>query len=210
MSTPASEEPQKKRPLSPYMLPVGLVALIWIIYAINSLTFDKFIFTFSLVGHDWSKLWASFTAPLFHFSMRHIMGNTLVLLVLGLMVAREGKRRFITVSIVTSLIAGIGVTAFTTPFTATAGSSILIFGYFGYLIFAAIWETNRREKLVRFAVLAVVILLYGLPLISGFVPRYGVSWTGHVFGFLGGVLTAFLLEGRNRKKSSPSPDPRLP
>ena len=38
----------------------------------------------------------------------------------------------------------------------------------------------------------LVLFLYGGALLTGFKPRVGVSWTGHLFGFCGGVLAAWL------------------
>ena len=39
----------------------------------------------------------------------------------------------------------------------------------------------------------IVLALWGGTLISGLVPAYGISWQGHLFGALGGIVAARLL-----------------
>lgn len=77
------------------------------------------------------------------------------------------------------------------------GASGLIFGYFGYLIAAGIFERSLKSIL-----LAVLVgLLYG-GMIFGVMPgRVGVSWEGHLFGFLAGAGYAWLSIGRLKAKT---------
>ena len=41
----------------------------------------------------------------------------------------------------------------------------------------------------------VVLIFYG-GILWGLLPRPGISWTGHVFGAVGGVLAAWYVHGR--------------
>ena len=74
------------------------------------------------------------------------------------------------------------------------GASGLIFGFFGFLLARAYFE----RSLAAIALAVVVFLLYG-GIIWGVLPgQNGVSWQGHLFGFIGGVLAAYLMSARRR------------
>ena len=64
----------------------------------------------------------------------------------------------------------------------------VVFGYVGYLLFRPAFE----RKLWFVLITLVVAALYGTALLWSVVPRTGISWTGHFFGFAGGILTARL------------------
>ena len=38
-----------------------------------------------------------------------------------------------------------------------------------------------------------MLFLYGTTLVIGFVPTPGISWQGHLFGAIGGVVAAWAL-----------------
>ena len=69
----------------------------------------------------------------------------------------------------------------------------MVFGFAAYLIARGAYTRTRWHILGGLAVIAV----YGATLLSGFVPTPGVSWQGHLFGAVGGVVAAsFLHRGR--------------
>ncbi len=78
------------------------------------------------------------------------------------------------------------------------GASGVVFGYFGALIGAAVFE----RRIAAGATAMVAIMLYG-GLISGFLPRPGISWEGHLFGAIAGLVAARML-------AEPRVDNRLP
>jgi membrane associated rhomboid family serine protease len=78
--------------------------------------------------------------------------------------------------------------------TVHVGASGVIFGLIGFLLFSAVFTRDIKSFLVAI----VVLFFYGGAMLTGFVPTPGVSWSGHVFGFLAGILAAWLF-GKDRK-----------
>ena len=73
------------------------------------------------------------------------------------------------------------------------GASGLVFGYFGYLVARGLFE----RSLVSILIAVAVAVFYG-GLIFGILPLDGfVSWEGHLFGLIGGIITAWM-QGRDR------------
>ena len=52
--------------------------------------------------------------------------------------------------------------------------------------------------MAQLAVGVVVLALWGATLLRGLVPDAGVSWQGHLFGAIGGVVAARLLHAAAR------------
>ena len=79
-----------------------------------------------------------------------------------------------------------------------------MFGYFGAILGAAVFE--RR---VRTLGAALIALGFYSSLIAGVIPQPQISWEGHLFGLLAGVLAAkWLAEPRVDKDPEPyKPEP---
>jgi membrane associated rhomboid family serine protease len=113
------------------------------------------------------------------------MGNTLPFLVLGWLIMLRNTHDFLRVTLVVGLASGLGTWLFGSP-GSHIGASGVIFGYLGYLLLRGFFE--RRLGSISLSVL--VGTLYG-SMIWGILPlQQGISWEGHLFGFLGGVLAA--------------------
>ena len=91
------------------------------------------------------------------------------------------------------------------------GASGVIFGYLGILLTRGIVERSWWN----FAVVLLVGLLYGWQLLGILPTDERISWQGHLFGLLGGVVAAILFRRRRAERparrhyrvaSSPCPD----
>jgi membrane associated rhomboid family serine protease len=133
-------------------------------------------------------------APFIHANLQHLLANTIPFVILGAVILLRGARAFTTVAIVSALIAGFGTWLFGAPGTMHIGASGIVFGFFGYLLFRAAYD----RRISSFLIALVVALLYGGSLLASIIPAQGISWTGHLFGFLGGVAAARLRYGRSR------------
>lgn len=131
-------------------------------------------------------------APFIHANVQHLLANTIPFVLLGAVILLRGVRAFTTVTIVSALVAGAGTWIFGTPGTMHIGASGVVFGFFGYLLFRAMYD----RRLSSFLVALIVAVLYGGSLLMSIVPASGISWSGHLFGFLGGITAARLRYAR--------------
>lgn len=136
-------------------------------------------------------------APFLHVGFGHLIANSVPFLVLGSLVALRGRRNFLLVTIITALVSGLGVWLIASPRSIHLGASGVIFGYLGYLLARAYFERSCASLLIA----GFVFLIYG-SMLWGVLPTarlfdVRVSWQGHLFGFLGGGIAAWLLVDRN-------------
>lgn len=137
-------------------------------------------------------------APLLHLGFGHLMANTVSLVALGLLIAFEGARRVAAVTVIAALASGLGVWLLAPASSITVGASGVVFGYAAYLIARGV--VSRRA--LHIVVGVIVLVFWGTGLLAGLVPQAGVSWQGHLFGAVGGVLAAQMLpHGRARDRS---------
>ena len=91
-----------------------------------------------------------------------------------------------------TIIGGLGVWLFGPTNSVHIGASILIFGYLGFLLLRGYFQ----KQIISICVSILIFCLYG-GLIIGLLPAQpGISWQGHLFGFLGGALAARLLKAK--------------
>jgi membrane associated rhomboid family serine protease len=173
----------------------GLVAFMWTLETIDRILLGS-LDVYGIVPRYLFGLRGILFAPFLHGNYAHLMGNTLPFIVLGWLVMLRRTRDFFVVSAIAMLVGGMGTWLFGSPGTHI-GASGVIFGYLGFLLARGYFE--RSIGSVLFSI--VVGFLYG-GLIWGVLPgQPGISWEGHLFGFLGGVLAARLLSDRQPKKS---------
>ena len=174
----------------------GFIAIIWILEIIDLLFFRGALDAYGLRPRSITGLRGILFSPFLHGGLAHVAANTIPFLTLGWLIMLRETSDFFVVTAVTMLTSGIGVWLFGSPYTIHIGASGLVFGYFGFLLLRGYFE---RSVTAIFFSLAVG-LLYG-SLIWGVLPlQFGISWQGHLFGFIGGALTARLLP-RRRKRS---------
>jgi membrane associated rhomboid family serine protease len=96
---------------------------------------------------------------------------------------------FWRVTVFVALLGGLGVSLFAGKFTNHIGASGLIFGYLGFVLARGFFEQSLAWILISL----VTLVLYG-GLLFGVLPVHaGISWQGHLFGFLAGVGAARLM-----------------
>ena len=168
------------------LIAVAAVSIPWLVYLI-----DLFLFvdlrSYGIRPRNIEGLWGIVFSPFLHANYGHLIANTGALFVL-LFVALAFRRNLTLIALVIIAVLGGGlVWVFSDPNTIHIGSSGIIFGLIGFLIFSGIF----RREWKALAVSVVICLIYGGALFSLFYYIPGISWTGHFFGFLAGVLAAW-------------------
>lgn len=129
-----------------------------------------------------------------HANFEHLIANTVPFIVLGWFVMLQETSDFFLVTAVTMLVGGLGIWVFGDPRSIHIGASILIFGYLGFLLLRGYFQRNFAS----IALSIIVGVFYG-GLVWGVLPsRPGISWEGHLFGFIGGAIAARII-AKNRR-----------
>jgi len=140
-------------------------------------------------------------APFLHGGFDHLIGNTIPFLLLGFAIALGGAARVGIVTAVVALVGGLGTWLVAPSNTVHIGASGIVFGYAAYLVARGIYSRSALQIGVGVVVLAV----WGTTLLRGLVPEDGISWQGHLFGAVGGVIAARLLHRRAQRARPDEP-----
>jgi membrane associated rhomboid family serine protease len=166
----------------------AIVALMWVLEVVDT-ALDHRLDRYGIEPRDVDGLDGVIAAPFLHVGFGHLIANTIPFVVMGAVIALEGARRLIAVTVIVALVSGLGTWLVAAEGTIHVGASGIVFGYATYLI-ARGWFNRRFGEI---AIGAVLVLLWGGVLLAGLEPREGISWQGHLFGALGGVAAAALL-----------------
>jgi membrane associated rhomboid family serine protease len=167
----------------------GCVLVAWLIELVDELFYGGALDRFGIQPRNVNALSGILAAPLLHGSWLHLTANSGPFLVLGWLVMLRRIVDFVLVSVVAILIGGLGVWVIGSPSSIHIGASGLVFGYLGYLLARGYFERSFWSM----ALALVAGLLYGGVLFSVLPGQRGISWEGHLFGLIGGIVAARLL-----------------
>jgi membrane associated rhomboid family serine protease len=203
MTSPVADPPRPRlsQELRPYLVVVGMAAVMWIVELLDLLPHTNFD-RWGIEPRQLQGLTGVVASPFLHDGFGHLIGNTIPFLVLGCIVASAGTRRFVQVTVIVGLFAGLGTWLFGPTNTVHIGASGLVFGYLTYLVTRGFFERHLGQILVGL----VVLFFYG-SILWGLLPRPGVSFTGHLFGAIGGVVAAWFIHRRPGAEPEPAPSP---
>jgi membrane associated rhomboid family serine protease len=189
------------RPFQAGVTMLAFTALLWVIEFFDVATGGWLDHDAGIVPRTPDGLDGVLWAPLLHGGWAHLTANTLPFVIFGFLVLAAGIARFVLVTAVIWVLAGLGVWLTAPPGSVTVGMSGVIFGWFTYLLVRGFFVRSLRQ-----IALAVVLFLLWGGILWGVLPTNPqVSWQGHLFGTLAGVLAAWLVSRR-----SPRPIPYRP
>ena len=164
------------------------VGAMWAIQCVNFFLGGS-LNQFGIVPRTQSGLIGILFAPFLHANFAHLITNTVPFLTLGWFVMLRRTSDFFWVTSVSMLIGGFGTWLIAPSDTVHIGASGVIFGYLGFLISHGYFDRSLLPVLASIA----ITFLYG-SLLWGVLPgQLGISWQGHLFGFIGGVIAARLI-----------------
>ncbi len=168
----------------------AIVALIWAIELVNSLLGHR-LNLFGIYPRTTEGLIGILVWTLLHGGLAHLVMNTTPLLFLGFFVSLRGPMVLLLTSLIVTVVGGAMVWLLGRG-AIHIGASGLVFGYFGFLVAVGLYE----RSISALAIASVTLFYYG-GMIVGVVPTDSfISWEGHLFGLLAGILAARLLAGR--------------
>ena len=105
------------------------------------------------------------------------------------------------VTVIVAVVAGVGTWLVAPAGTLHIGASGISFGYISYLVVRGLYSGSA----LHLGAGVLVLALWGGTLMTGLIPSQGISWQGHLFGALGGILAARLLHVATSRRAVPSP-----
>lgn len=174
---------------------VGIFILVmWGVYLINIILPFYDLNNLGIKPRSVSGLAGIILSPLLHANIFHILSNTVPLFVLLFLLFKIYPRNAFGV-IAAIVIIGGGLVWLFGRSANHIGASGLIYGLAAFIVASGVF----LRKFINIIVAALVVILYG-SLIFGILPtRSYISWEGHLFGALAGVLISYLLFKRNKK-----------
>ncbi len=167
----------------------ALLYLIEVVDAAMSGRLDQFGIQPRTLGGLDGVLWA----PLLHHGWPHLFANTLPVLLFGFLAMANGVGQWIAVTLTIWAFSGLGVWLVGDDGT-TVGASGIAFGWLAFLLVRGLFTRSFGQLVV-----AVVLFLYWGSTLLGVLPgNPGVSWQGHLFGAIAGILAAWLVSIANR------------
>jgi membrane associated rhomboid family serine protease len=135
-----------------------------------------------------------------HGDIGHIASNSIPILVLGMMLfyfyKKIARGAFIWIWIVSGIWLWIGGRNNPLHNTYHIGASTLIYGLAAFLFFSGVFRKHVQLMFVS----ALVVFLYGSIMWGVFPLRPEMSWEGHLFGALAGVLVAYSFRNEGPKR----------
>lgn len=177
----------------------------WVSEGVDQGLLDGALDAYGIVPRDLVGLRGIPLAPFLHADFAHLSANTLPLFILGSLIGFKGVVRLAQVSVSVILLGGFALWVVGRD-GVHLGASMVVFGYFGYLVAAAFFERNARSIWLAW----IATLLYG-GIIWGALPsNSAVSWEGHLCGLIAGVVTARRLAEPPAPRRPRSPHPPRP
>lgn len=190
------QDQPRSRVRSAALTAAGFVAVIWLIQFVHAAIGAVVVNTFGLRPNDVGSLPDIVTSPFVHADFAHLMANTVPGALFAFLVSLAGQRVFWVASLIVVALGGFGTWLFGGSGTIHVGASGLVYGWLAFLIVRGF--LNRR--LGQAALGIVLAVIYG-SLIFGVLPgQAGVSWQGHLFGAVGGVVAGAALKDRTPRQ----------
>jgi membrane associated rhomboid family serine protease len=113
-------------------------------------------------------------------------------------------KKFLGVTLLIIGASGLAIWVMSAPNVVTVGASGLLFGYFGYIIVRGIFDRHVIDIVIG----VVMALCFAYQLTALLPTQQAVSWQGHLFGFIAGIVGGWLFRERRPKAAAgPPTDP---
>lgn len=177
-------------------IPLLFLAACWLVFFIEWY-YDISLYQWGIKALTLKGLRGVLFMPFLHGDIEHILNNSFGILTLGTLLFYFYKEIALKIFVFIFLISGIWTWTIARG-GYHIGASAVIYGLFGFLTLSGML---RKDKHLLATTFLVVFLHQGI--VWGVFPsKPGISWQGHLSGFLSGIVLAiyFRKEGPQRKK----------
>lgn len=181
---------------SPIMLvfPLYFVLFLWIVFWFEM----KYGFNFNKYGiypRTFKGLRGILFSPFIHGDIKHLYNNSIPLFVLLFTLFYFYRHVAFKIFIYGALLSGL-LTWIYARKSYHIGASGIIYLLFSFLFFSGVFRKNIR----LIAVALAVIFIYGSMIWYILPIKKGVSWEGHLSGFIVGLILAYVFRNRGLKR----------
>ncbi len=174
--------------LNSVMLVGGIVVFMYVLRFLDGVFLgNRIAANYAIKPRGDNRLLSVVLAHYLHANRRHLFANTVPFFILAFLIAFDGLDEFAVATSIIMLIAGVGTWLFGSQ-GVHLGASGLITGYFGFVILRG-WVTGNVPAII--IGIFIGIIYFGI-LGMVFGRRQGASNVMHFFGFLGGLLAAWV------------------
>ena len=169
------------------LVALAIIGVLVIIHIVNNLTGNR-LTRLGIIPRHIIGLRGIIFSPFLHGSWNHLILNSLPLLILSSLLMIHGLLALGVITVIIVLVGGVLTWCFG-KHGLHIGASSLIMGYWSYTLTQAIVDFNVVNLLI-----SLLCLFYLGHLIINIFPsgKKGISWEGHFFGALAGVLAVYL------------------
>ncbi len=166
-------------------IPLGFVSILWIILGVNELL-HLGLSRFGVYPRVTEGLIGILTMPLVHADFAHLFSNSFPLLVLGFAVYLFYPSIATRVMLLIYFGSGALVWAAARP-SFHIGASGIVYGLIAFVFFSGIFRKDVRSVILAL----ITVFLYGGAIVGIFPVNPGVSWEGHLYGSLVGIVCSW-------------------
>ncbi|MCK0160645.1 rhomboid family intramembrane serine protease [Allomuricauda sp. F6463D] len=172
------------------LAPLLAVLSIWTVFWIE-IQFSVNLNDYGIYPRRLSGLKGVLFSPFIHGSLSHLYNNTIPLAVLMAFLVYFYRSAALKVLLLGTLVSGLLTWAIARP-SYHIGASGVIYLLASFIFFKGVLAKNYRLV----ALSLVVVFIYGSMIWYIFPVKDGISWEGHLAGFLTGLVLAFVTRVR--------------
>jgi membrane associated rhomboid family serine protease len=175
---------EKSKVIRALLYPLIFVIILWVIKVTEEILNLEFytLGIYPLVIHG---LKGVIFSPFIHGSFRHLISNTMPLLILGWAIFYFYREVGFRITLLGWIMSGIWVWVFARQ-SYHIGASAIIYSWAAFLFVSGV--IRKHPRLMALSLL--VIFLYGSMIWGIFPLKERISWEGHLMGMLSGIILA--------------------
>jgi len=165
---------------------LGILCVLWCAFILTMLTGRRLLFL-GIIPRTLVGLRGVIFAPFLHVNFNHLFFNSIPLVVLANFILVNGVEYFMYITLLLTILSGLITWVIAKP-GIHIGASSVITGYWTILACNVFQQPTFTS-----VILGIISIYYFAGIFFGIFPsgNKGVSWEGHLSGFLAGLILYF-------------------